>query len=85
MQPLWLIGKTNQITKLITSEDRTVTSLEELDDHIISFFKDLLIEEDQHRSIAHNQFLELLPSIITQAHNAMLTNPIIEDEVHVAV
>lgn len=75
----------NRITKLVTQGGQSLTSLDELDHHIISFFKSLLSEEDWFRRTTQNQLLDLIPTLISLDQNQLLTKPISEEEVHTTI
>lgn len=75
----------NQITSLRNAEGHTLSSMEELDEHIISFFQNLLQEEEIDREATQSYFENLIPPTLSSDHNAILLAPISEEEVEHAV
>lgn len=76
---------TNRITTLRTPNGQILSSQVEIDDHIISFFKNLLDEEALDSDAAQGYFENLISPLLSQERNIALTSPITVEEVELAV
>lgn len=67
---------TNRISSLTSSDGMYMSQPNDLDEHIFSFYSNLLISEDQDRSQAQAQFLDLILPTISHSQNSSLNAPI---------
>ena len=81
--------RTRQATSITYLKDgeRTLNTQEELEEHILSFYKQLYTRDDQveEAAAAREDCLQYLNQSVTTAHNQELTRPITMEEVTEAV
>eukprot|EP01018_Ginkgo_biloba_P012862 Gb_10551 [translate_table: standard] len=70
----------NFIGKIKNQSGNWLSSLEEIREEAVSFFSSLLIAEQVDRSEVQNEILEVIPNLILDEDNRLLTNPITLEE-----
>ena len=75
----------NCITSLKNAEGLTLESHQDIKTELVSYFEDILTENDQDRVTTIQEVTSHIPSMVTEEQNTMLMRPTTLQEVEIVV
>jgi hypothetical protein len=76
---------TNHITQLVMEQGQILQAHEDLEQELVSYYQNLLVEPPGDRSSDIDKITQNIPHLITQEKNDALTRPIMIEEVDLAL